>query len=159
MFKSMCHVSCVIDHWRLKYTEVQSQQMAFTQSSSLSNNPKIPTYYLIFAVSCVMYLLTYHVIWHFMSFDISCLLTFHVIWHFMSFEILCDSNHSHQSHQGINAQIRYRGPVSHRRCVLKKLVRADSHTAYLPSFSLCVYLSLSLSLSVDSVCHALSENI
>ena len=36
--------------WRLKYTEVQSQQMAFTQSPSLSNNPKIPTYYLIFAV-------------------------------------------------------------------------------------------------------------
>ena len=33
----------------MKYTEVQSQQMAFTQSSSLSNNPKIPTYYLIFA--------------------------------------------------------------------------------------------------------------
>ena len=38
-------------HWRLNYTEVQSQQMAFTQSLSLSNNPKIPTYYLIFAVS------------------------------------------------------------------------------------------------------------
>ena len=37
------------DHRRLKYTKVQSQQMAFTQSPSLSNNPKIPTYYLIFA--------------------------------------------------------------------------------------------------------------
>ena len=34
------------DHWRLKYTEVQSQQMAFTQSPSVSNNPKIPTYVL-----------------------------------------------------------------------------------------------------------------
>ena len=33
-----------------KYTEVKSQQMAFTQSPSVSNNPKIPTYYLIFAV-------------------------------------------------------------------------------------------------------------
>ena len=29
------------DHWRFKYTEVQSQQMAFTQSPSLSINPKI----------------------------------------------------------------------------------------------------------------------
>ena len=29
--------------------EVKSQQMAFTQSPSVSNNPKIPTYYLIFA--------------------------------------------------------------------------------------------------------------
>ena len=34
------------DQWRLKYTEVQSQQMAFTQSPSVSNNPKIPTYVL-----------------------------------------------------------------------------------------------------------------
>ena len=33
----------------MKYTEVQSQQMAFTQSPSVSNNPKIPTNYLIFA--------------------------------------------------------------------------------------------------------------
>jgi len=31
--------------WQEKYTE----QMAFTQSPSVSNNPKIPTYYLIFA--------------------------------------------------------------------------------------------------------------
>merc|ERR550539_1371208 len=29
--------------------EVKSQQIAFTQSPSVSNNPKIPTYYLIFA--------------------------------------------------------------------------------------------------------------
>ena len=38
------------DHWRLKYTEVQSQsqQMAFTRSPSLSNNPKILNSYLIF---------------------------------------------------------------------------------------------------------------
>ena len=36
------------DHWRLKYTEVQSQQMAFTRSPSLSNNPKILNNYLIF---------------------------------------------------------------------------------------------------------------
>ena len=35
------------DHWRLKYTEVQSQQIAFTQSPSLSSNPKILTNYLI----------------------------------------------------------------------------------------------------------------
>ena len=35
--------------WQEKYTEVKSQQMAFTQSPSVSNNPKIPTYYLIFA--------------------------------------------------------------------------------------------------------------
>ena len=33
--------------------------------------------------------LTFHVIWHFMSFDTSCHLTFHVIWHFMSFDISC----------------------------------------------------------------------
>ena len=32
----------------LKYTEVQSQQMAFIQSPSLSNNPKILNNYLIF---------------------------------------------------------------------------------------------------------------
>jgi hypothetical protein len=35
---------------KVEITEVQSQQMAFTQSLSVSNNPKIPTYYLIFAV-------------------------------------------------------------------------------------------------------------
>ena len=34
--------------WRLKYTEVQSQQMAFTQSPSLRNNPMIVTNFLIF---------------------------------------------------------------------------------------------------------------
>ena len=39
-----------LDSYIIQYTEVQSQQMAFTQSPSLSNNPKIPTYYLIFAV-------------------------------------------------------------------------------------------------------------
>ena len=39
-----------LDNWRLKYTEVQSQQMTFTQSPSVSNNPKIPSNYLIFAV-------------------------------------------------------------------------------------------------------------
>ena len=33
----------------LKYTEVQSQQMTFSQSPSVSKNPKIPTNYLIFA--------------------------------------------------------------------------------------------------------------
>ena len=41
-----CSVLCrqlKLDHSRLKYTEVQSQQMAFTQSPSVSNNPKIPT--------------------------------------------------------------------------------------------------------------------
>ena len=38
---------------KCKMTEVQSQQMAFTQSPSLSNNPKIPTYYLIFPVTNV----------------------------------------------------------------------------------------------------------
>ena len=38
-----------LDSYIIQYTEVQSQQMAFTQSPSLSNNPKIPTYYLIFA--------------------------------------------------------------------------------------------------------------
>ena len=32
----------------MKYTEVQSQQMAFIQSPSLSNNPKILNNYLIF---------------------------------------------------------------------------------------------------------------
>ena len=41
---------CNISRPRLKYTEVQSQQMAFTQSPPESNNPKIPTDYLIFAV-------------------------------------------------------------------------------------------------------------
>ena len=39
-----------LDHWRLKYTEVQSQQMTFSQSPSVNNNPKIPTNYFIFAV-------------------------------------------------------------------------------------------------------------
>ena len=39
------------DHWRLKYTEVQSQQMAFTRSPSLSNNPKILNNYLILQYS------------------------------------------------------------------------------------------------------------
>ena len=38
------------DQWRLKYTEVQSQQMAFTQSPSLSNSPMIFTNYLICTV-------------------------------------------------------------------------------------------------------------
>ena len=39
--------------WRLKYTEVQSQWMAFTQSPSLSNSPKILNNYLIFFISTV----------------------------------------------------------------------------------------------------------
>ena len=38
------------DHFRLKYTQVLSQQIVFTQSPSLSNNPKILNNYLIFAV-------------------------------------------------------------------------------------------------------------
>ena len=38
------------DHRKLKYTEVQSQQIAFTQSPSLSNNPKTLNNYLMFAV-------------------------------------------------------------------------------------------------------------
>ena len=36
------------DHWRLKYTEVQSQEMAFTRSPSSSNNLEILNNYLIF---------------------------------------------------------------------------------------------------------------
>ena len=45
------HVNMLIwDHWRLKYTKVQSQQMAFTQSPSLSNSPMIFTNYLICTV-------------------------------------------------------------------------------------------------------------
>ena len=39
--------------WRLKYTEVQSQWMAFTQSPSLSNSPKILNNYLIFFIVTV----------------------------------------------------------------------------------------------------------
>ena len=39
--------------WRLKYTEVQSQWMAFTQSPSLSNSPKILNNYLIFFIFTV----------------------------------------------------------------------------------------------------------
>ena len=35
----------------MKYTGLQSQQMAFTQSPSMSNNPKILNNYLIFAAS------------------------------------------------------------------------------------------------------------
>ena len=31
----------------MKYTEVQSQQKAFTQNPSLSNNPKILAHYLV----------------------------------------------------------------------------------------------------------------
>ena len=38
-------------HCHLKYNKVQSQQMAFTQSPSLSINPKILTNYLICSVS------------------------------------------------------------------------------------------------------------
>ena len=38
------------DHWMLKYTDVQSQQRAFTQNPSLGNNPKILNNYLIFTV-------------------------------------------------------------------------------------------------------------
>ena len=39
------------DNWRFKYTEVQSQHMAFTQSPALlSNNPKILNNNLIFTV-------------------------------------------------------------------------------------------------------------
>ena len=34
----------------LKYTEIRSQQMAFNQNTSLSNNPKIPNNYLIFTM-------------------------------------------------------------------------------------------------------------
>ena len=37
------------DHFRLKYTQVLSQQIVFTQSPSLSNNPKILNNYLVFA--------------------------------------------------------------------------------------------------------------
>ena len=37
------------DDWRLKYTEVKSQQRAFTQRPSLSNNPRILNNYLIFS--------------------------------------------------------------------------------------------------------------
>ena len=48
-----------LDSYIIQYTEVQSQQMAFTQSPSLSNNPKIPTYYLIFAV--ISYNVLYHI--------------------------------------------------------------------------------------------------
>ena len=50
-FSQCCHCrhcSNCRDHWRLKYTEVQSQQMAFTRILSLSNNPKILNIYLIF---------------------------------------------------------------------------------------------------------------
>ena len=43
------------DHWRLKYTEVQSQQMGFTRSPSLSNYPKILNNYLIFTVYYIVY--------------------------------------------------------------------------------------------------------
>ena len=41
---------CMVEEEGLKYTEVQSQsqQMAFTRSPSLSNNPKILNNYLIF---------------------------------------------------------------------------------------------------------------
>ena len=35
----------------------------------------------------VLFLLTFCVIWHFLSFDILCHFTFRVIWHFMSFDI------------------------------------------------------------------------
>ena len=42
--------------WRLKYTEVQSQWMAFTQSPSLSNSPKILNNYLIFLIFTVQWL-------------------------------------------------------------------------------------------------------
>ena len=82
------------DHWRLKYTEVQSQQMAFTQSPSLSNNPKIPTYYLIFAdiwhfmiFHDIWHFMIFHDIWHFTKFKNSWHLTFQHIWHFMLFVI------------------------------------------------------------------------
>ena len=55
------------DHWRLKYTEVQSQQMAFTQSPSLSNNPKILNNYLIFTVCCKYWELHLSWPWRFLA--------------------------------------------------------------------------------------------
>ena len=42
------------DHFRLKYTQVLSQQIVFTQSPSLSNNPKILNNYLIFTVQWII---------------------------------------------------------------------------------------------------------
>ena len=41
-----------IDHWRLKYTKVQSQQMAFTQV--ISEQKYIPIYYLIVIVMYIV---------------------------------------------------------------------------------------------------------
>ena len=71
-------------------------------------------YFVSFYISCQ---LTFRVIWHFVSFISLWQLTFPVIWQFMSFDISFDlgnlshySNHTHQSHLGINPSC-YRGPV------------------------------------------------
>ena len=71
-------------------------------------------YFVSFYISCQ---LTFRVIWHFVSFISLWQLTFPVIWQFVSFVISFDlgnlshySNHSHQSHLGINPSC-YRGPV------------------------------------------------
>ena len=52
----------------MKYTEVQSQQMAFIQSPSLSNNPKILNNYLIFTE-----------IFKYMTKDVFCVTVYHRI--------------------------------------------------------------------------------
>ena len=59
----MCGVFVIViaiikDHGRLKYAEVQSQQMAFTQKPLLSNDPTIVTYGLIFSVNDIVSSLT-----------------------------------------------------------------------------------------------------
>ena len=70
--------------------------------------------FLSFDISCH---LTFRVNWLFVSFISSWQLTFPVIWQFVSFVISFElgnlshySNHSHQSHLGINPSC-YRGPV------------------------------------------------
>ena len=48
------HSAYYINHWRLKYTKVQSQQMSFTQSPSLSNNPRFLTTF--WYLQCILHI-------------------------------------------------------------------------------------------------------
>ena len=58
-----CRIIIIWEQWRLKYTEVQPQQMDFTQSpSGVSSNPRISTYNLILAVIIIFIILRFVVL-------------------------------------------------------------------------------------------------
>ena len=98
---------------------------AWSHRSSISISWYLTFHDIWHHASCIILCNCNCVIWHFVSFDISCHLTFCVISHFVSFDISCDisdlihhSNKCHQSHHSIYVQV-----VVEDRCVLKKWVR------------------------------------